>query len=68
MFVREKITRGYFREKGLSKEYIEKIDFEKKMYDLLLKLYLVYDISDSLELIHDVNYILLNEYYSHLAM
>lgn len=62
MFVREKISRGYFREKGLSKEYTEKIDFERKLYDLLLKHYLFYDIQDSLEFIYEVNYNLLKIY------
>lgn len=62
MFVREKINRGYFRERGLSKEYIEKILFEKKLYDLLLRLYLFYDIQDSLELIYDVSRNLLKIY------
>ena len=66
MFVREKISRGYFREKGLSKEYIEKIDFERQLYDLLLKLYLFYDIKDSLEFIYEVNYHLLKIYYLQL--
>lgn len=66
MFVREKINRGYFREKELSKEYIGKIVFEKKLYDLLLKLYLFYDIQDSLEFIYEVNYNLLNLYNSQL--
>ena len=66
MFVREKISRGYFREKGLSKEYIEKISFERKLYDLLLKLYLFYDIQDSLEFVYEVNYHLLKAYYSQL--
>ena len=62
MFVREKISRGYFREKGLYKEYIAKTDFERKLYDLLLKLYLFYDIYDSLEAIYEVNYNLLRAF------
>lgn len=66
MFVREKISRGYFREKGLSKEYIEKIVLEKKLYDLLLKLYLFYNIQDSLEFIYEVNRNLLKEYDSQI--
>ena len=66
MFIREKISRGYFREKGLSKEYIEKINFEQNLYDLLLKLYLFYDIYDSLEFIYEVNNKLLNIYKSQL--
>lgn len=66
MFIREKISRGYFREKGLSKEYIEKISFEKRLYDLLLKQYLFYDIQDSLEFIYDINDNLLKVYYTQL--
>lgn len=67
MFVREKINRGYFREKGLSQEYIEKIVLEKKLYDLLLKLYLFYNIQDSLEFIYEVNRNLLKAYVSQIA-
>lgn len=66
MFVREKISRGYFREKGLSKEYVEKIDFEKKLYELLLKLYLFFNIQDSLDFIYKINEDLLTEYDSQL--
>ena len=66
MFIREKISRGYFREKGLSKEYIEKISFEKRLYDLLLKQYLFYAIQDSLEFIYDINDNLLKVYYTQL--
>ena len=62
MFVREKISRGYFREVGSSKEYIEKIELEKKLYELLLKLYLFYDVQSSLEFIYDVNRELLKTY------
>lgn len=62
MFVREKISRGYFREKGLSKEYIEKVVLEKKLYDLMLKLYLFYNVQDSLEFIYEVNNNLLKVY------
>lgn len=67
MFVREKISRGYFREKGLLKEYIEKIVLEKKLYDLILKLYLFYDIQDSLEFIYEVNRNLLKVYISQIG-
>ena len=62
MFVREKISRGYFREKGLSKEYIEKVALEKKLYDLMLKLYLFYNVQDSLDFIYEVNNNLLKVY------
>ncbi len=66
MFVREKINRGYFREKGLSEEYIEKTNIEKKLYDLQLKLYLFYDIEYSLNFIWEINDNLLKVYYSEL--
>lgn len=62
MFVREKLSRGYFREKGLAKEYIAKIDFENKLYDLLLKSYLFYDVQESLEFISEINASLLTVY------
>ena len=62
MFIREKISRGYFREVGLSNGYIEKIELEKKLYELLLKLYLFYDVQTSLEFIYDINKKLLNTY------
>lgn len=64
LFVREKISRGYFREKGLLSDYYGKIEFTNEFYDLLLKIYLFYDVKDSLELIYDVNYILLNKFHS----
>ena len=67
MFIREKINRGYFREKGLSKEYIGKIDFERKLYNLLLRLYLFYDNLDSIEFIYEVNYGLLKAYEAQLG-
>lgn len=62
MFVREKISRGYFREVGLSKGYIEKIELEKKLYELLLKLYLFYDVQTSLKFIYSINRELLKIY------
>lgn len=68
MFVREKISRGYFREKGLASEYIEKINFEKALYYLLLRLYLFYDIEESLEFVYEVNRNLLKVYESLLPL
>lgn len=59
MFVREKISRGYFREKGLLPEYFEKVEFTNEFYNLLLKIYWFCDFEDSLELIYKVNYHLL---------
>ena len=62
MFVREKISRGYFREKGLLPEYFGKIEFTNELYDLLLKIYWFCDFEDALELIYGVNYHLLKKF------
>lgn len=59
LFVSTKISRGYFREKGLLDLYSLRIKFEKSLYDTLLKLYLFYDFKDSLEFIYEVNYSIL---------
>ncbi|MCK1997487.1 hypothetical protein MPH47_09685 [Psychrobacillus psychrodurans] len=55
MFFREKISRGYFREKGLLDLYVAKVDVHVKLYKLLLKTYLFYDFLDSVELIYSIN-------------
>lgn len=55
MFFREKISRGYFREKNLLDLYIKKIEVHNKIYNLLLKNYLFYDFSDSVESINSIN-------------
>lgn len=55
MFVREKISRGYFREKNNLDMYFLKADIEKALYNLLVKLYLFYDFSDILRFICKVN-------------
>ncbi|MEO2680420.1 hypothetical protein [Clostridium butyricum] len=60
MFVREKISRGYMREKGLLDIYFLKADFERVLYNLLLKLYLFYDFGNILEFIYEVNYFAFN--------
>lgn len=62
MFVREKISRGYFREKGLLPEYFGKIEFTNELYDLLLKIYWFCDFKDALEFIYEVNYHLLRKF------
>lgn len=62
MFVREKISRGYFREKGLLPDYLAKINFTNELYDLLLRIYLFYDFQDSIEILYEVNYTLLNKF------
>jgi len=68
MFVREKISRGYFREKGLLSDYFGKIEFTNELYDLLLKIYWFYDFKDALEFLYKVNYNLLNKFRSLVEM
>ena len=55
MFFREKISRGYFREKGLLDLYVAKIGFHEKLYKLLLRTYLFYDLLDSVEFVYSIN-------------
>ena len=55
MFFREKLNRGYFREKGLLDLYLLKINFQKALFNLLLKTYLFYDFEDSIEFIYEIN-------------
>lgn len=61
LFVREKISRGYFREKGLVLDYFAKFELEKELYTLLLSLYLFFDFKDTLEFIYETNYTLLKK-------
>lgn len=61
MFIREKISRGYFREKKLLSYYNRKNKVHEKLYDVILKIYLLYDYNDILELIYDYNYRLLKK-------
>ena len=62
LFVREKISRGYFREKGLLPDYFAKLELEKELYTLLLNLYLFFDFKDILEFIYEVNRELLKKF------
>lgn len=62
LFVREKISRGYFREKGLLPDYFAKLELEKELYTLLLNLYLFFDFKDILEFIYEVNCELLKKF------
>ncbi len=55
MFVREKISRGYFREKGLLEDYYAKIAFTSELHDLLLKIYWLCDFEDALVSLYKVN-------------
>lgn len=59
MFVMEKISRGYFREKDMLDIYLWKIDLQQALYGLLLKVYLFYDFWDALEFIYTINYSIL---------
>ncbi|NBH36486.1 hypothetical protein D3Z58_23950 [Clostridiaceae bacterium] len=55
LFVREKISRGYFREKGLLADYYAKITFTSELHDLLLKIYWLCDFEDALVSLYKVN-------------
>ena len=55
IFVREKISRGYFREKNLSSAYVAKIELTEKLDKLLLKCYWLADSRSALELLHMYN-------------
>lgn len=55
LFLREKITRGYHREKNTLFFYHMKNEMQEKFYDLMINTLLVYDYNFSLEVIHDIN-------------
>ncbi len=55
IFIREKINRGYFREKNLSKAYAAKIELTEKVDTLLLKCYWLADSKSALEILHKYN-------------
>ena len=61
LFVREKISRGYFREKGLLADYYAKITFTSELHDLLLKIYWLCDFKDALVSLYKVNTYLLEK-------
>jgi len=48
-FIREKISRGFFREKGLSKLYMLRIEFQKQYYESVLSAFESYDVMDIAE-------------------
>ena len=52
IFVREKINRGFFREKNLSNVYIKKIYMTEKLNNLLLKSYWIIDSRSAIEILH----------------
>lgn len=55
MFIREKISRGYFREKGKLELYILKAKFQEKLDETLLKLYQFYDYEWMIDFLHGLN-------------
>lgn len=61
MFVREKISRGYFREKGNLENYYGKIAFTIELHDLLLKIYWLCDFKDALVSLYKINASLLEK-------
>ena len=62
IFVREKISRGYFREKNRSAVYAGKIELTNKINTLLLKCYWLADTKPALETLHEYNRELLTCY------
>lgn len=62
IFIREKITRGYFREKNHSDVYAGKIELTNKLNTLLLKCYWLADSKSALEMLHKYNRELLSCY------
>lgn len=59
MFIREKISRGYFREKGKLELYILKAKFQEKLDETVLKLYQFYDYEWMMDFLYGLNYELL---------
>lgn len=55
IFFREKINRGYFREMNLTDCYKGKINIQKELYDLIVKVYLLYDLPESIDYIFTIN-------------
>jgi len=55
MFLSEKIRRGYFRELGVLDLYVAILNIHKKLYNLLLKTYLLYEFLDVVDLINSIN-------------
>lgn len=55
IFVREKISRGYFREKNFSAVYVGKVELTEKLNTMLLRAYWVMDSKAALELLHEYN-------------
>ncbi len=67
LFLREKISRGYFRETGHLASYILKLEFQEKLYETTLKTYLFYDYDTTLEFIYELNRNILKKMYELLT-
>lgn len=61
IFIREKISRGYFREKGILDLYCKKNEIQRNIYELMLLTYLVYDYKYTLELLYQISLDLIEE-------
>lgn len=59
IFLREKVTRGYFREKNTLSLYHMKNEMQEKFYDVMISIFLLYDYEYSMAIIHDINRTLL---------
>ncbi|GBG05911.1 hypothetical protein PAT3040_00396 [Paenibacillus agaridevorans] len=55
LFVREKISRGYFREKGKLDLYIQKAKVHQKLDNTVLKLYQFYDYEWMMDFLYELN-------------
>lgn len=53
MFFREKISRGYFRETGFLPLYNKKNNLQKKLYDVILIMFLTYDYEKTMNLLYE---------------
>lgn len=61
MFLREKISRGYFREQGLLEFYYLKTELQESLFNNILKVYLLYDYDEIILFINDFNYHILKK-------
>ena len=62
IFFRSKLNRGYFREKGQIPQYLELVQFKKRLYDTSLQAYLLFDTESSMNLLYTMNRFLLSVY------
>lgn len=67
LFLREKISRGYFRETGNLASYMLKLEVQEKLYETILKTYLFYDYDTTIEFIYELNRNILKRMYELLA-